>query len=114
MGLSAPPMVGPYRQRTRRITRFTFFVALAMVVMPVGQPMPAVPGADTIQSGLQTSPTYVVLNRFGMLTEDDLEPEYHDFTVIQRSSTLKPADSAGWLISFLWTERLHRPPIAAA
>jgi hypothetical protein len=107
-------MVGPSRQPASRLTRFTFFVVLAMVLMPVGRPMPSMPGGDSLHAGIDHSPTYVVLNRFGVLTEDDLEPECHDFTIIQRGSRLEPMGPTGRLISFLWTERLHRPPIASA
>lgn len=49
---------------------------------------------------------------FGVLTEDDLEVEYHDFTVTRLPVRHEALGTEGWLISFLWTERLHRPPIA--
>ena len=104
-------MRGSHRQR-RALIWVNALVMLAMVVMPVGQPMPAVPGADSMQSGTPTAVQTALINTFGVLTEDDLEVEYHDFTVIRRACGAATLGNAGWLISFLWTERLHRPPIA--
>lgn len=94
------------------MTWLVALVALGMVVMPVGMPMPPVPGPDTIQGGTPTSLPFVVINRFGVLTEDDIEVEHHDFTLIRQVCREAPRATTGWLISFLWTERLHRPPIA--
>lgn len=97
----------------RAFNALTAFVAIGMVVMPVGMPMPTVPGPDTIQADTQSSLPFVVINRFGVLTEDDLlEVEHSDFTVIRLSWREAPVGTTGWLISFLSTERLHRPPIA--
>src|SRR3954471_20044458 len=110
MGLSAPLMAAGSRQR-KNLTWLAGLVTLLMVVMPVGQPMPAVPGADTIQSGGAHSPSYVIFTRFGMLTEDDLEAEYQDFTIVRQVCCEGPRGTNDSVISFLWTERLHRPPI---
>lgn len=90
----------------------TWLVILTMTVMPVGVPMPAVPGPDTIEDGTQTSLLMQLINPFGVLTEDDLEPLHHDFTIHREVCREGPRGTTGWFISFLWTERLHRPPIA--
>ena len=56
-----------HRQR-RASNWLTALVALGMVLMPVGIPMPPVPGPDTIQGGTPTSVPFVVINRFGVLS----------------------------------------------
>lgn len=97
---------------TRRLlTRVNALVVLAMIVMPVGQPMPAVPDVDTLQAPASTLQVQAS-NLFGTFTEDDLEVEHHDFTIEHQLSPEGPVSSTAQLISFLWTERLHRPPIA--
>jgi hypothetical protein len=107
-------MVGLYRQllSRKRKTWLTFFVAFAMIVWPVGQPMPVVPGSEAAQSGSMASLN--VAAQFGAATEDDLEVEHHDFTIITERVDEAPEGNEGWLISFLWTERLHRPPIVTS
>lgn len=86
-------------------------VIVTMVLMPVGMPMPAVPGGDAIQAASPISVLFTLVNPFSALTEDDLEVEHHDFTIVRRPLTAEPVDGGNALISFLWTERLHRPPI---
>lgn len=98
--------------RRRALTWVNALVILAMVLMPVGQLMPTVPGADSIQSGTATSLQTALVSTFGVLTEDDVEVVHHDFTVYRHPTRGAPLGTAGWLISFLWTERLHRPPIS--
>lgn len=106
-------MVGPYRQHLSRQekTWLTFFLALAIIVWPVGQPMPVVPGSKAAQT--ETMASVDCAAAFGALTEDDLEVEHHDFTVDSERVREAPDANVDWLISFLWTERLHRPPIGA-
>ncbi len=97
--------------RTRQfLTRVNALVVLALIVMPVGQRMPAVPDVDTLQapaSMLQLQAS----NVFGTFIEDDIEVEHHDFTLEYQISPQDPVNSTAQLISFLSTERLHRPPI---
>lgn len=104
--------MNPTHRHRKAFHALSALVAIGMVVMPVGMPMPPVPGPDTIQADTQSSLAFVVINRFGVLTEDDLEVEHSDFTVIRQSCCEAPVGTTGWFISFLWTERLHRPPIA--
>ena len=106
-------MVGTYRQRLNRLkkTRLSLFVAFAIVVWPVGQPMPVVPGTKAAQTEQMAPVNYAAM--FGALTEDDLEVEHHDFTIIREPVRDAVTGNVDWLISFLWTERLHRPPISA-
>jgi hypothetical protein len=98
--------------RQRRSPQLGLCALMALAMMPVGQPMPAAPSAATIQSGSETAPRAAAAsNRFGVLTEDDLGIEHHDFLVIQHVIRQAPQGPTDWLISFVWTERLHRPPI---
>lgn len=98
--------------RTRQLlTRVNALVVLAMIVMPVGQPMPAVPDVDTLQAPASTLQIQAS-NLFGTFIEDDIEVEHHDFTIEHQISPQDTVSSTAQLISFLWTERLHRPPIA--
>jgi hypothetical protein len=105
-------MNGLTRQALRRNRNawFTCFVALAIIVWPVGQPMPVVPGSKAAQTETMAPVNYAAI--FGALTEDDLEVEHHDFTIVADPVREAPEGHVDSLISFLWTERLHRPPIA--
>lgn len=87
-------------------------IALAMVVMPVGPQMSAAPAASTIESGSDVSQQVAVNRGFGLLTEDDLEVEHHEFVVVQHVIPQTPHGTTSWLTSFLLIERLHRPPIS--
>lgn len=106
-------MVGTYRQPLNRQkkTGLALFVVMAIIVWPVGQPMPVVPGSKAALTDTMAPVNYAAM--FGALTEDDLEVEHHDFVIEADFVREAPQGSEGWLISFLWTERLHRPPIAA-
>ena len=106
-------MVGPYRQvaSRQRKTRLTLFVVTAMILWPVGAPMPVVPGSKEAKTSKMAPVNYGAM--FGALTEDDLEVEHHDFTIVTEKVREAPIGHVDWMISFLWTERLHRPPISA-
>jgi hypothetical protein len=106
-------MGGTYRQQRDRQnkTGLTLFVAFAIVVWPVGQPMPVVPGSKAAQTETMAPVNYAAM--FGACTEDDLEVEHHDFTIVHEPVRELVTGNVDWLISFLWTERLHRPPISA-
>ena len=105
-------MVGTYRQSVNRHkkTRLALFVVFAIMAWPVGQPMPVVPGTKEANTSKMAPVNYAAM--FGAMTEDDLEVEHHDFVIHADFVREAPLGSEGWLISFLWTERLHRPPIA--
>jgi len=104
-------MRGTVHQR-RAFNWLCLVVAFGMVVIPVGIPMPPVPGPDSMQSSPPTSAVFSITNRLGVLSEDDLEVEHSDFTIIRNVIREAPRGTPSRLISFLWTERLHRPPIA--
>jgi hypothetical protein len=70
-----------------------------------------VPGSKAAQTETMAPVNYAAM--FGALTEDDLEVEHHDFTIETERVREALDGNVDWLISFLWTERLHRPPIAA-
>ncbi len=74
--------------------------------------MPPVPGPDSIQPSAPTLAALTLINGLGVLSEDDLEVEHYDFTIIRNVIREAPRGTSGGLISFLSTERLHRPPIA--
>jgi hypothetical protein len=100
------------RKKRTALHRINALVILTMVLMPVGMPMPAVPGADSVQAATPISVLFTLVNPFSALTEDDLEVEHHDFTIVRLPCAAEPVDGSNQLISFLWTERLHRPPIS--
>ncbi len=101
-------MGSPLRKKRSHLTAL---VILTMVLMPVGAPMPAVPGGDSVQATTPVSLLFTLVNPWSALTEDDLEVEHHDFTIVRLPIAAEAVDGGNPLISFLWTERLHKPPI---
>ncbi len=100
---------------SRQGAHFTGLVApvvLAMVLMPIGQTMPCAPGSDSVQ-GVSASLSPAITTALGVFVEDDVEVGHGEVTVLIPGRALQmPSGTTGWLTSFLWTERLHRPPIA--
>ncbi|MDP2269753.1 MAG: hypothetical protein Q8N23_00880 [Archangium sp.] len=87
-------------------------VVVAMLLMPIGQPLPCAPDADTMKAASAASPG-AAATRMGAFVEDDVEVEHTEFTLpIGGHAREVSRDTTGWFSSFLWTERLHRPPIA--
>ncbi len=111
MIIKRSPMRASLRQKRISHQWLNALVILTMVLMPIGMPMPAVPGGDSMQAASPVSVIFTLVNPFSALTEDDLEVEHHDFTIVRRPFVAEPMDSSNQLISFLWTERIHRPPI---
>lgn len=88
-------------------------VVLAMVLMPIGSTMPCARGTDSVQ-GVSPSLSPAIATAL-VFVEDDVEVEHGEFTVLIPGRALqlpRGTMTTGWLTSFLWTERLHRPPIA--
>ena len=99
------------RQKRTSLQWINALVIVTMVLFPVGMPMPAVPGADSLQGSSPVAVIFTLMNPFSALTEDDLEVHHEEFLIVRRPSIAEAVDHGNPLISFLWTERLHRPPI---
>lgn len=104
-------MPASLRKKRTALHAINVLAILTLVLMPVGMPMPAVPGGDCVQAPGAVVLSFTLVNPFSALTEDDFEVEHHDFNVVRRPYAAEPVDGSDQLTSCLWTERLHRPPI---
>lgn len=104
--------MGGFSRQGANFARLGVLMALAMVLMPVGQPMPAASREDSMQAVSAASLSCTITSGMAFV-EDDVEVEHAELTVviIAHGRDL-PRGKTGWLSSYLCTERLHRPPIA--